>query len=152
MCVLEGSADFYRDAYRHGGIASEFGLGAWFPRQIVPIQHGMGENGKRSSVTGELVSGPETFDEETLKKSRVELRDAIKAHRFDDEYYQSRLPAFDRINVPLLSSGNWGGGGLHLRGNIEGYLAAGTSQKWLEVHGNSHVSPFYLNESIAFQN
>ena len=151
LCVWEGASDFYREAYRHGGIASEFGMDSWFQNQIVPIQHGMGENGKRSAVTGALVSGPETLDAEQLKANRVDLRTSILAHRFDDDYYRSRLPAFDRIDVPLLSSGNWGGAGLHLRGNIEGYLAAGTSQKWLEMHGNSHVAPFYLDTFIALQ-
>jgi uncharacterized protein len=151
MCVWEGAADFYRDAYRHGGIGSDFAFGYWFPKQICAVQHGKGENGYRSVVTGALVSGPETFDEATLKANRVELGDAVLTHRFDDDYYRSRLPAFDRIEAPLLSSGNWGGAGLHLRGNIEGYLAAGTSQKWLEMHGNSHVAPFYLDDTITFQ-
>ncbi len=151
MCVWEGAADFYRDAYRHGGIASAFGLYMWFPNQIAPIQYGMGENGKRSAVTGEWVSGPETLNEQALAANRVDLANAVLSHRFDDEYYRSRFPAFEKINVPLLSAGNWGGVGLHLRGNVEGYLAAASSQKWLEIHGNSHVSPFYLDDSIAYQ-
>ena len=152
MCVWEGAADFYRDAYRHGGMASDFALGYWFPKQICAVQHGVGENGKRSAVTGELVAGPETLDEATLKENRVELSEAVLGNRLDtDDYYRSRLPAFDRIDVPMLSSGNWGGVGLHLRGNVEGYLAAATPDKWLEIHGNSHVAPFYRDESIAFQ-
>ena len=31
---------------------------------------------------------------------------------------------WSRIEVPLLSCGNWGGNGLHLRGNIEGFVRA----------------------------
>lgn len=151
MCAWEGASDFYRDAYRHGGIGSDFGLGSWFSTQISPIQHGKGERGKRSVATGELVSGPETLSEEDLRANRDQLQESIAAHQFDDEYYRSRLPAFGKIKAPLLSAANWGGAGLHLRGNFEGYLAAGTGQKWLEVHGNSHFSPFYVNEGIAFQ-
>jgi predicted acyl esterase len=45
--------------------------------------------------------------------------------------------------VPLLSAANWGGNGLHHRGNFEGYLAAGSEQKWLEVHGLQHWTHYY---------
>lgn len=116
-----------------------------------PYSMELGERGPTSTMTGELVAGPDTLDPEDLAKNRVELRDAVSAHRLDDEYYRSRLPAFDQINVPVLSAGNWGGVGLHLRGNIEGYLEAGTSQKWLEIHGNSHFSPFYVDEGVQLQ-
>jgi len=51
----------------------------------------------------------------------------------------------------LLSAANWGGQGLHLRGNIEGYHKAGSSQKWLEVHGGDHWSLFYTDYGIALQ-
>lgn len=154
MCVWEGASDFYRDAYRHGGIASEFGIGSegsWFSNQIVTVQHGTGERGKRSVATGALVSGPQTLSEEELRANRDPLDESVAEHRFDDDYYRSRLPAFDKIKVPLLSAANWGGTGLHLRGNIEGYLAAGTDQKWLEVHGSTHFSLFYADEGIALQ-
>lgn len=151
MCVWEGASDFYRDCYRHGGILSDIAFGPWYNGQILSTQHGKGENGRRSAVTGALASGPETLDEETLRANRAELPEQLVEHRFDDDYYRSRLPDFDRIDVPLLSAANWGGAGIHLRGNIEGYLAAGTKQKWLEVHGNNHVAPFYLDSSVAFQ-
>ena len=45
--------------------------------------------------------------------------------------------------MPLLSAANWGGMGLHPRGNFEGYLRAGSKQKWLEVHGDTHFTLFY---------
>ena len=152
ICVWEGAADFYRDLYRHGGIASDFALDDhWFPLQILAVQHGVGTRGPSNPVTGELVAGPETLDEQTLAANRVEPRDQVLVHELDDEYYTSRRGDFDAIDVPLLSAGNWGGAGLHLRGNIEGFLAAGTSQKWLEIHGDSHFSPFYTDEGIALQ-
>jgi predicted acyl esterase len=151
ICVWEGASDFYRDAYRHGGIGSWFALGEWFPRQIAAVQHGVGEHGPRSTLTGELVAGPETLDQDELRRNRVELRDEVLSRPLDDEYYVSRLPAFENIEVPVLSAGNWGGVGLHLRGNIEGYLAAGSDQKWLEIHGNTRFSPFYTDEGVALQ-
>ncbi len=41
--------------------------------------------------------------------------------------------------------------GLHTRGNFEGYLAAGSKQKWLEVHGDTHFTHFYSNYGEALQ-
>jgi uncharacterized protein len=35
--------------------------------------------------------------------------------------------------------------GLHTRGNFEGFLRAGSRQKWLEVHGDTHFTLFYAN-------
>jgi uncharacterized protein len=33
--------------------------------------------------------------------------------------------------------------GLHTRGNFEGFLRAGSKQRWLEVHGDTHFTLFY---------
>jgi predicted acyl esterase len=48
----------------------------------------------------------------------------IKAHPLDDKYHQERSPDWSKVTVPMLSSGNWGGQSLHLRGNIEGFVRA----------------------------
>src|SRR5262249_10243325 len=58
---------------------------------------------------------------------------------------------FSKITAPLLSAANWGGMGLHTRGNFEGYLAAGSEQKWLEVHGDTHFTHFYSKYGEALQ-
>src|SRR5215203_703824 len=68
ICVWEGAADWYRDVARHGGICCRF-LENLFPRAFHRVQHGLGERGLRSRVTGELVSGPETLSEEELRIS-----------------------------------------------------------------------------------
>ena len=150
MCVWEGAADFYRDLYRHGGIVNAMIL-KWYPRQVVGVQHGKGERAYRSYVTGELVSGPETLPEEELARNRADTEAEILAHPLEDEFYTVRSPRFDRITVPLLSSANWGGAGLHPRGNFEGYVRSATQQKWLEAHGDSHYSPFYTDHGVALQ-
>jgi predicted acyl esterase len=72
-------------------------------------------------------------------------------HALDDVYYRSRTPDLSRIKVPLLSVGNWGGVGLHLRGNIEGYLGAASAYKWLRIHTGNHFTPFYGEEGRALQ-
>jgi predicted acyl esterase len=64
-------------------------------------------------------------------------------HRLIDDYHKARLPKFEDIETPLFSAANWGGMGLHPRGNFEGFLRAGSKQKWLEVHGDTHFTLFY---------
>jgi predicted acyl esterase len=151
ICVWEGFVDRYRDAARHGGILSQFGAG-WFGRQVLKIQHGYGERGIRNPNNGEWVSGPETLSEEELAANRaVPMVDAVYEHPLDDEFYAGRRPDLSRIEVPVLSAANWGGMGVHPRGNFEGYLEAGSRQKWLEVHGDSHFSPFYRKEGLDLQ-
>jgi uncharacterized protein len=142
MCVWEGSSDYYRELCRHGGILSDF-LSSWFPRQVGVVQHGVGERGAKSVVTGEPVAGPPTLAPDELANNRTDpAADALR-HRLIDDYHRSRLPRFGDIEAPLLSAANWGGMGLHPRGNFEGYLRAGSRQKWLEVHGNTHFTLFY---------
>jgi predicted acyl esterase len=45
----------------------------------------------------------------------------------------------------VFSAANWGGQGLHPRGNFEGFMLAASAQKWLEVHGGEHWTHFYTD-------
>ena len=150
ICVWEGYSDRYRDASHHGGILSTFPR-ALQESQVFRVQYGVGERGPRSAVTGELVSGPETLPEEELKKKRAPLWNELVSRPLDDSYYRDRSGQFDRINVPLLSAGNWGGVGLHLRGNVEGFVRSASQQKWLEIHGQAHWTHFYTRYGIDLQ-
>jgi len=47
--------------------------------------------------------------------------------------------------VPFLSAANWGGQGLHPRGNFEGFMRAASKEKWLEAHGLEHWTHFYTD-------
>jgi uncharacterized protein len=150
ICAWEGAADHYRDVCYHGGIFCEF-LSNWYARGVIPMQHGYGERGQRSKLTGELVTGPETLSEETLAKRRNDIIASALKHTFDDEYHRARSVDLERITVPFLSAGNWGGHGLHLRGNTEAFVRAGSSQKWLEFHGDTHWTHFYTNYGVSLQ-
>jgi hypothetical protein len=150
ICVWEGAADYYRDVARHGGILCQF-LESWFPRQCASVQHGVGERGPRDPNTNELVAGPETLSEEELAKNRTDPVAQALQRPFCDDYYRERSADFARIKVPLLSAANWGGQGLHPRGNFEGFMAAAATDKWLEVHGGTHFSPFYTDRGVALQ-
>ena len=150
VCAWEGACDYYREATHHGGIVSDF-LINWFPRAVHRSQHGCGERGSRSRVTGELVCGPETLSEKVLAANRIDIEKWIIERPFADDDHEGRSSHPEKIKVPVLSSGNWGGQGLHTRGNFEGYLRAGSTEKWLEVHGGAHWESFYTAYGTALQ-
>jgi uncharacterized protein len=150
LCIWEGAADYYRELARHGGILCDF-LQSWSRRQVTNVQYGVGERGPRSRVTGAYVAGGETLSENELARNRADVGEDALRHPLAEDYYRARTPAFDQIDVPLLSAANWGGHGLHTRGNFEGYLAAGSGQKWLEVHGDTHFSHFYSDYGANLQ-
>src|SRR4051812_44437953 len=71
LCIWEGFSDYYRELARHGGILSQF-TEAWYPRQVLGVQHGVGERGPKSRVTGEAVAGPETLSKEILERNAAD--------------------------------------------------------------------------------
>ena len=151
MCVWEGCSDYYREFVRHGGILSLFG-DLWIEKYVHPVQHGRGERGFRSNINGEWVSGPATLSETELVANRRDWHvDTRVAKLANDRFWTSRLPDFSKITAPLLSAANWGGQGLHLRGNVEGFLQAQSAQKWLDFHCFEHWTEFYTNTGIALQ-
>src|SRR6516164_590818 len=150
MCIWEGAADWYRDMTHHGGIVCTFWEN-WYDMQVKTVQYGAGERGKRSRVHGELVCGPETLSEEQLAKNRSDLGADIRAHPLDDDYHRARSPVWSNVEVPLFSSANWGGQGLHPRGNFEGFMRAASEQKWLEAHGIEHWTHFYTDYGLGLQ-
>ena len=144
MCIWEGSADWYRDMTHHGGILSTFWAN-WYDMQVRTVQYGLGERGGRSDVSGLLICGDETLSDEELANNRCSFGDKILAHPLDDTYHQERSPIWENITAPLLSAANWGGQGLHPRGNFEGFYRAASKNKWLECHGLEHWTHFYTD-------
>jgi uncharacterized protein len=144
MCVWEGAADWYRDMTHHGGILSTFWKN-WYDMQVKTVQYGAGERGKRSPIHGELVCGPQTLSEQELAANRADFGNEILAHPLDDAYHRARSPVWSKVKVPLFSAANWGGQGLHPRGNFEGFARAASKQKWLEAHGIEHWTHFYTD-------
>ncbi len=117
----EGAVDLYRDANRHGGIYSSGFMRAW-------------DSHTRRYQTDGGAADPAPLPPETYT-----------------ELYARNNPNLSDIEVPLLSAGNWSGAGLHLRGNVEGYLAAGSAHKFLQMHVGDHVGPFYSLEGRLVQ-
>lgn len=150
MIPWEASADFYREATYHGGILSDF-IARWYPIQVRTVQYGVGERGARNPNTGEPVAGPETLSEEALAANRADLPAEVRAHSLDDAWHRDRSADWSKVTVPFLSAANWGGQGLHPRGNFDAFTKAAAEQKWLEVHGGAHWASFYTDYGIGLQ-
>ncbi|MFM0290714.1 CocE/NonD family hydrolase [Paraburkholderia megapolitana] len=150
ICVWEGWHDNYRDGNRHGGILCTFRKN-WQDMQVKTVQHGVGERGATSRLTGELACGPETLTNDELVSNREDMHHEMLSRALLTDYYKERSVDLTKVQVPLLSAANWGGQGLHARGNFEGFIGAASTQKWLEVHGGSHWAPFYTDYGVALQ-
>jgi predicted acyl esterase len=150
MCPWEGASDWYREVYYHGGIRCQF-ASFWYPKQVAAVQHGVGSRGFRSRVTGEWVAGPETLPDEALQEARTDLVEDIANHPLVDQWYRERNPDWSKVNVPMLTAANWGGQGLHPRGNVEAFVQAASQEKWLEIHGSGHWVHFYTDYGVKLQ-
>lgn len=150
MCVWEGATDWYRDMTHHGGILNTFWAN-WYDMQVKNVQHGLATRGPKSQVTGELICGTKNLTDEELAQNRCNFGDDILAHPLDDDYHKKRSAVWSKITTPLLTAANWGGQGLHPRGNFEGFMRASSDQKWLEAHGLEHWTEFYTDYGIGLQ-
>ena len=150
MIPWEGMFDHYRDFFRHGGIFSSFFMRLLWESQIAVNQNGNGASPYRDRFTGERSTGA-ALDPQVLPGNLSNLFETGLQHRFDDAYFTTRTPRPERIKVPFLSAGNWGGLGLHLRGNVIAFEQAASGQKWLEMHTDTHFASMYLAEAVALQ-
>ena len=151
ICPWEGFTDYYRDSTHQGGIFSNVFTSAWWPRQVLVNQYGNAATTHRDRDTGERTTGGPALSEAQLAANRADYPADLARHTLVDEWYRERTPILSRIDVPVLSAGNWGGPGLHLRGNIEGFLGVSSKHKWLSLHTGTHWESFYLPQYVALQ-
>ncbi len=128
----EGRADQYRDQAYHGGIFSMGFLGNWVNQHMA--RHLLGRTRKYN---------PDSFSPDMLWQ--------YLTHDLDSEWWRMCSAHWDEIKVPVYTVGNWGGWGLHLRGNTEAYLCAASKQKKLRIHTGDHFRPFHSNEGKVDQ-
>ena len=107
----------------HGGILSQF-QEVWAKHQVVNVQYGRGEKAKKNPNTGESVAGPVTLSDEELAKNRVNAYEELKKHPLDDQWHRERSADLSMVTIPFLSCANWGGQGIHPRGNFNGFIEA----------------------------
>jgi predicted acyl esterase len=151
ICPWEGYVDYYRDSTHHGGILSSGFANYWWPKQCLAVQHGNGKTPHRDRVTGGLPTGDNSLTDIELAANRTDYPADILRHGLDSAWWRERTPVLSRIDVPVFSAGNWGGPGMHLRGNIEGYLNVASKDKWLSLHTGKHWESFYLPQYVAAQ-
>jgi predicted acyl esterase len=118
----EGAVDTYRDVSRHGGIYSNGFNRSWASDLRRHEGKPAADGGGPAQLPPELISDP-----------------------------AQHTPELSRVRVPLLSAGNWGGAALHLRGNVEGFLGAGSDFKLLQIHSGDHLAPFYSLDGRSLQ-
>ena len=150
VIAWEGYSDYYRDMSHHGGILCTM-EDMWYYKQVLPTQYGFGKYGYYSRVHGKPVSGDETLSDAERMANRDDCGKEMYDHALIDEFSASRIPDLSAIKAPILSAGNWGGQGLHLRGNIEGFMRCGSEEKFLEVHGLEHFTHFYTEYGMKLQ-
>ena len=152
ICVWEGAADAYRDRVYHGGIRNTYTTD-WYDMQVKTVQYGFGARGERHPVSGLAAGGDETLSDEELERNRADLAAEHRGHRLDSAYWRERSVAWSRVDVPLLTAANWGGQGLHPRGNVCGFEWAATpdEDKYLECHGLEHWTHFYTDYGRELQ-
>ena len=127
MIPWEGAADMYRDFGYHGGIFSFTFVVNWYNNHMA--HHLLG---KPQSTSPDAFATPWVWE--------------YMRYSLDSEWYHGRQAAWENIDCPFYSAGNWSGMGLHLRGNTEGYMRAASKHKKLRIHAGTHYHPFYSAE------
>lgn len=150
-CIIpwEGMSDYYRDRCRHGGILSNAFISFWWNRQVVTNQYG--RPGRAAAKWGIDTIEGDLSEEEREKNRQDQTVDNEKFKFRDEDYYASKEFTLSDVKVPLLSVANWGGILLHLRGNVQGYLNAGSDLKYLRFITGRHDLPFYYEEEVEVQ-
>lgn len=152
-------SDYYRDRCRHGGILSNKFIDMWWNRQVLANQYGLPgrevlkfpPDGPGARGNERTLEGIFTTQEQLVGNRRDQSIDNRK-HRFrDEEYYASKDYRLENIEVRVLSVANWGGITLHLRGNVLGYMYAGSKFKYLRFITGRHDLPFYYKEQVEMQ-
>jgi hypothetical protein len=73
------------------------------------------------------------------------------ARPLDDDWWASKRPAFELIDVPALVCASWSDHGLHTRGSLLGFEGIGSRQKWLFTHGRRKWETYYGEEARTTQ-
>jgi predicted acyl esterase len=113
----EGVTDLYRELAFHGGIPETKFVALWTKKRI--------KSGRNPRFP---------LAEDFLFEQA--------AHPLDDEYWASKRPILENIEVPALVCANWSDHGLHTRGSIEGFERISSKKKWLLLMGGRSGTHF----------
>lgn len=122
----EGVTDPYRELAFHGGIPETRFVSLWANMRLR-----RGHNPKYPMVEDFLAER--------------------EAHPLDDEYWASKRPVLENIELPALICASWSNHGLHTRGSVLGFERISSKQKWLFTHGRKEWETFYSDEALSWQ-
>ncbi|MFM7246375.1 MAG: CocE/NonD family hydrolase [Actinomycetota bacterium] len=121
ICPWEGFTDMYRDFACPGGVRENGFLAMW------------------SKMT--LKGGRVTEDPLAEQRARPLI----------DDWWRSRNPALEQIEVPMLVCGSFSDHLLHSRGSFEAFRRTGSQRKWLWTHRSGKWSAFYAAQARDVQ-
>lgn len=147
----QASDDYLRSVGHHGGVPSAF-FKSWTTDLVKTVQYGLGSQGLINEFTGQAVSGDEQLSEEERSANLIDVYPQFMQHPLDDECYMGRRAYWDRIKVPMLSVTSWAALVTHLRGNVEGFINAASTDKWLCIRQEQGVfATLYNDEGVELQ-
>lgn len=110
----DGFSDVFREVVFHGGIPdTQFSM---------------------AQMTGLLGFG---------RNKTEDLHSELSAHPFLDGFWATKAIDLESIEVPAFFVCSVGNHGLHTRGTLEAYRRAGSSRKYLDVHGRKEWRYYY---------
>ncbi len=121
LMPYDGMSDLYREIVAHGGIPNSGFISFWNAQTRASL------NQAENWMT------------------------AMEVHPFFDDYWQSKVPAVENIDVPTYVISCWSDHAVHTRGSLSAFMRLGTEQKWLEVHGRNKWAQMYTAESTRRQ-
>jgi predicted acyl esterase len=121
ICPWEGFSDVYHDVAYPGGVRDDGFLPFWAPMT------------------------------EKAGRTRGSLRNGQLAHPDFDDFWASRVPNLEGIEVPALICASFSDQGLHTRGSFEAYRRISSKHRYLFTHRGGKWSTYYGPESLALQ-
>jgi predicted acyl esterase len=121
ICPWEGFTDVFRDFARPGGIREDGFIRVW--------SAGVRRQGRT---------------DEDLRRGQIE-------HPLRDEWWTTRTPELERIEVPILACGSFSDQQLHSRGSFRAFERAGSPRRWLYTHRGGKWATYYSEEALSFQ-
>lgn len=117
LMPYDGMSDLYREIVAHGGIPNSGFVSFW------------------NSQTRSSLNRAENW------------MTAMEVHPFFDDFWESKVPAVEKINVPTYVIASWTDHGVHTRGSLSAFSRLGTDHKWLDVHGRNKWAHMFNPES-----
>jgi predicted acyl esterase len=121
ICPWEGWTDVYRDVAYPGGVREDGFVPFW---------------AEKTERAGRVA--------ESLRRGQI-------AHPDFDDFWASRTPVLERIDVPALICASFSDQGLHTRGSFEAFRRVRSAHRYLYTHRGGKWSTYYSPEALDLQ-